>query len=312
MSGAPSAERSPRRRLERLRNSGLGQSLRTMRRGIRSGPGSPAVPEGWVTGAPDFVGIGAQKSGTTWWFTSIIRHPEIQGEVAKETHFFDSYANKEFGDDDVARYHRMFPRPEGRLIGEWTPRYMHDFWTPGLLHGAAPDARLLVILRDPMSRFISGVGHEAARVLGSVRKPRRSYFEAMIADDALDRSMYSRQLLRILAHFDRDRLLVLQYEQCVLDPAAALRRTFDFLGVDPDAPGVLSPPLQRVGRSHPRAELPDRVLEDARVALEQDAARLRDMFPDVDLELWPTVRGAVPRARPLPPTLLAQPVSSAA
>jgi hypothetical protein len=248
-------------------------------------------------GPPDFVGVGAQKSGTTWWFTSIVGHPEIEAETVKETHFFDSYAGKAFGADDVARYHHRFPRPEGRLVGEWTPRYMHDFWTPALLRHAAPDAKLLVLLRDPMSRFISGVGHETAQVLGSVRRGRRGYFGAMIANDALERSMYSHQLARLMTHFDRSRLLVLQYEQCVLDPGAAMRRTFEFLGVDPEARN-LTPPVGRVGRSHPPAEQPDHVLEDARIALEKDARRVHELFPEIDLALWPTVGGAAGRRRP--------------
>jgi hypothetical protein len=46
-------------------------------------PVAPPVPEGMRTGAPDFVGIGAAKSGTTWWFSLLMPHPEIHVEFDK-------------------------------------------------------------------------------------------------------------------------------------------------------------------------------------------------------------------------------------
>src|SRR5271167_1629970 len=52
-------------------------------------PVAPPVPPGMRTGPPDFVGIGAAKSGTTWWFSLLVRHPEIHVEYDKELNYFD-------------------------------------------------------------------------------------------------------------------------------------------------------------------------------------------------------------------------------
>ena len=295
---APGADDARRRGLRQLPGSTLGRTLlargRDIRAGLRSRPRPPSTRSGLVTGPPDFVGVGAQKSGTSWWFKSILMHPGIHAEAGKETHFFDFFVEAEFGAaefgaEEVDLYHRMFPRPPGSLAGEWTPRYMHDFWTPPLLHRAAPDAKILVLLRDPLSRFVSGVGHDVSRVLGSVRRHRRRYFEAMIVNDALQRSMYSASLARLLKHYDRERVLVLQYEQCVLDRDAALHRTFEFLGVDPDVPDLM-PSSRRVGRTHAPFALPEAVLGHARAVLARDAVELHREFPEIGLELWPTVR----------------------
>ena len=121
----------------------------------------PPRPRDWAIGPPDFVGVGVQRAGTTWWYRLLCDHPSIQRARGKEAHFFDGYFGREFSDSDVEAYHRLFPRPKGSLIGEWSPRYLHDFWTPALLRRAAPEAKILVLLRDPLQRYQSGLRHES-------------------------------------------------------------------------------------------------------------------------------------------------------
>ena len=78
----------------------------------------PEVPDGWVTGAPDFVGVGAQRCGTTWWYRGAIRtHPQMVREAkpGKEIHFFDRFFDGEAPDDLPELYARQFPRPEGSI-----------------------------------------------------------------------------------------------------------------------------------------------------------------------------------------------------
>ncbi len=264
--------------------------LRRLRAGgwIGSDRRPPSWPRDWVIGPPDFVGVGAQRAGTTWWYRVLCDHPQIQRARGKETHFFDGYFGREFSDADVAAYHRLFPRPKGSLIGEWSPKYMHDFWTPALLHMAAPDAKILVLLRDPLQRYQSGLRHELAIVGRAVRRGRRPYFGGMDANESLARSLYSRQLETVLEQFG-SQVLVLQFERCVQDPAAQLRRTYEFLGADPvdHVPAGLA---ERVGGAHPRVDLTVAVEEAARQMVLRDAARLKALVPEIDLGLWPSCR----------------------
>jgi len=55
--------------------------------------GSPPLPAppppGMRVGPPDFVGIGVAKSGTTWWFSLLMGHPEIHVEYEKEVDYFN-------------------------------------------------------------------------------------------------------------------------------------------------------------------------------------------------------------------------------
>ena len=80
----------------------------------RAGSGRPQA------GPPDFVGVGAQKCGTSWWYSLIAAHPGVHDPQGfdKEARFFC-----EPGPHDLDAYRRLFARPPGLLAGEWQP---HD------------------------------------------------------------------------------------------------------------------------------------------------------------------------------------------
>ena len=231
-------------------------------------------------GPPDFVGVGVQKAGTSWWFKLITLHPAVAPPQTKELHYFDSYWERPFGPADVLEYHRRFPNRPGVITGEWTPRYMFDVWTPPLLARAAPDARLIAVLRDPVDRYASGLTHSLTD--GAPRLP-------YVPMDAFLRGLYAQQLQRLLTYFDRTQLLVLQYERCVRDPSAELRRTWAFLGL-PEHPvpdQVRSP--ENVTAVEKAALAPDLVAAlDA--AYRPDISALATSFPEIDLDLWPSAR----------------------
>jgi hypothetical protein len=200
----------------------------------------------------------------------------------KEIHFFDDYWHKPFTQADAERYHAFFPRPEGGFAGEWTPRYMLDFWVPALLRRAAPDTKVLVMLRDPIERYASGVAFNLGR--------RRAPMNPIVPDEAMARGLYFQQLERLLDHFDRDQLLVLQFERCLGDPFDELRRTYRFLGLDPDftPPGVTERKNETTWASK---ALPEATLRELERVYRPDLARLGEAFPEIDLELWPSYTG---------------------
>ena len=249
----------------------------------------PPCPRGWRTGPPDFVGVGSQRSGSTWWFGLLRAHPGLSELARKELHFFDGFVDREFTDEDITAYHRFFPRPPGAVTGEWTPRYMHDPWAPGLLRRVAPEARILVSLRDPLVRFRSGLEHEQSVMKRELRGSRARHLRTMIVNDELQRSLYSVQLARLFTHFDREQVLVLQYERCVRDTIAELRRTYGFVGLDPEFVPELppTPGATRGGSSR----LPPHLTASAREVIEPDVAELSRLVPELDLELWSSVRG---------------------
>lgn len=241
----------------------------------------PALGPNEVAGPPDFVGIGAQKAGTTWWFDAICAHPDVysRDDIHKERHFFDRYAVRSFGPAERARYRSWFPRPDGALTGEWTPDYMHCRWVPALLAQAAPQARLLALVRDPVERFRSGLAHH---------RRDRGTLTLETYQDALARGLYSDALLPWVACFPDEQILVLQYERCKADPVSQLARTYRFLGLEPFVHDGIT---KRVNVTEHAPDLEDDVRRRLVQVYESDVRALARRFPDIDLNLWPNFAG---------------------
>jgi Sulfotransferase family len=273
----------------------------------------PVIPDGWEIAAPDFIGVGAQRSGTTWWWSVVHSHPDVAHATEnaselpadqdpadqdlrvilaelyrkKELHFFDQYGQVE--DIDPALYHRYFPRPPGSLAGEWTPRYMYDFWTPPMIRAVAPGTKILVILRDPVKRFSSGIAQSTR-----MARAMRAEFDAdpFLYHEHFSRGLYWQQISYLLSHFPREQVLVLQYERCVADPVSQARRTFTFLGLDPDRWRLPEELTRQVGLATAPAKKLNAATKDAiRVAYQADVTQLLANFPELDGSLWPTVTG---------------------
>lgn len=271
--------------LRRSRDRAAGFLLRTaalrLRPLLSRAATLPLVGRGFEAAPPDFVGVGAQRAGTSWWHRLIESHPSVHplGMAAKELHYFDERWRTGLDDGAVRRYHGLFARPPGQLSGEWTPRYMHDAWTPALLRQAAPDTRILVLLRDPVARFRSGVVHAVER---SMR------ITPDLVDDAIARGLYWQQLDRLLVHFSRERLLVLQFERCCADPVTMLRATHDFLGLnrDPSLPSIETVTPVNASR---RADvgIPNELIAEVTRAYQASLIPLVANFPEIDLDLWP-------------------------
>jgi hypothetical protein len=228
--------------------------------------------------------VGCQKAGTSWWNALLHTHPAVHrtGGQPKELHFFDDRWEQGWSDADAARYARFFPRPDGGVAGEWTPGYMVDFWTPPLLARAAPGARILVLVRDPVERYRSGLTH--------TDDATRRELTRRDAQGAFGRGLYAQQLRRLLAAIPRERVLVLQYEACREDPAPQLARTFDFLGLAPFEPpsGALAREVNpTTGR---KVDLEPGLRAALIEAYGPDLEALRELELELDLGRWPTAR----------------------
>lgn len=238
----------------------------------------PVLASDEQTGPPDFVGIGVQKAGTTWWYDLLSSHPGIgtRDGLHKERHFFDRFGDRPFGPADRDRYHGWFPRQPGALAGEWTPDYFSLPWVPALLAEAAPATRLLLLLRDPVDRFHSGLAHQ--------RRTGAPESTAVVAD-AVERGFYHRTLLEWLRWFPAEQLLILQYERCVTDPTGQLEATTRFLQLEDFRPAALDRSPSRPATSVTGVD--PQVVERLQATYEADVLALASQVPSLDLGLWP-------------------------
>jgi Sulfotransferase family len=242
----------------------------------------PALAGGRVPGPPEYIGVGAQRAGTSWWHRLIEEHPQVHplGLGGKELHYFDRFWRGGYEDRDSAAYADLFMRPPGMICGEWTPRYMFDSWTPPLLRRAAPDARILVMLRDPVDRFHSGIWHAGTHI-GPV--------DADVVNNAICRGRYGEQLQNFFKHIPREQVLVLQLERCRREPAAMLARTFAFLGLDPGGqPEEIKFDTPRNVRSGPPVPIDAELVSSLPRIFADDVRLLLDLVgDDIDPTLWP-------------------------
>lgn len=250
--------------------------------GIQLPSAPPACPPGWQPGPPDFVGIGAQRAGTTRWFRLLGSHPEVASSpLAKELHFFDRFYEGGFGADEAKRYHDYFPRQGGLKTGEWTPLYGNAPWVPEMLAQSAPEVRLLLMVRDPVERFLSGLNHNA-----KVAREQGMPLSTLAPVESFSRGLYYAQAMSFLGCFDRSQLLVQQYERCLLDPLPELARTLEFIGVEDT--GFVPPGLEANPNSHPsKPSLDPEVRASYARAYRDDVLALVAEFPELDLSLWP-------------------------
>ena len=201
------------------------------------------------TGAlPNFVIIGARKCGTTFLYSLLTQHPNVEPAAKKELHYFDSHS-----DDGIEWYRRCFPSPRwknGRrtITGEATP-YLSCGTAPERMAKVAPQARLIALLRNPVDRaysdyqqvarkgrepltFEEAIVAEKTRLLGK-RDDTSEHEETVSLDEArsgyLTRSIYVDQLLRWSEFFGDEQLLVLNSQDLFERTSDTLELVRNFL-----------------------------------------------------------------------------------
>ncbi len=235
-------------------------------------------------GPPDFIGVGVHKAGTTWWWALLVGHPAIDGVPRrKELHLLERMREGPISQEQRDWYYRQFPRLPGHIAGEWTPRYMAMPPIPGVIGEVAPRAKLLTILREPVERYRSGFKQwqEQSR-RRSLRRDEKSGKR-----EALMRGHYGRQIERLVEAVGRDRILVLQYERCVRQPAEEFDRTLEFLGVEPYRPDETRLTMRYNATLGEKDSLSSKDETALVAAYEPEVALLRKYVPDLDLSLWP-------------------------
>ena len=170
---------------------------------------------------PGFVILGAQKAGTTSLHEYLCEHPLASSSTVKEVHYFDLAYER---GPAWYRAHFQIPRRADEIAGEASPYYLFHPLVPARVARDLPEARLIVLLRNPIERAYSHHNHERAlgfEKLGFVEaiecEPERLRGEEeRLAGERgyrsfahqhhgyLARGRYADQLERWLAHVERE------------------------------------------------------------------------------------------------------------
>ena len=200
---------------------------------------------------PDFVIIGTAKAGTTSMYSLVAQHPEIVPAIKKEINYFQLHYGLDspwYRSHFPTRASRFFSRISGRnlLTGEASPTYLFYPPAPGRMKKIMPEVKLIMILRNPVDR-----AHSQYHMKVKLKSEPLSFEEATETEEKrcaatkgnflhysyLARGLYAEQLENWFSHYDRDRFLILDYEDFRNDRQRSLDQVFEFLGVRPFQPG---------------------------------------------------------------------------
>jgi sulfotransferase family protein len=188
---------------------------------------------------PDTFIAGVQKCGTTALHHMLSQHPDIFFPAApQEIHFFDVDENFKKGFDWYAGLFRGWKGQ--RVVAQTSPLYFFEPAVPSRIHDALPNARFIVILRNPVDRAYSHYWHEVKHGMETLsfeealsREPERirQGFEGRRHYSYFSRGQYATQFARYLEYFPRERFLALRFEDLAQNVDTILRHCAEFLGV---------------------------------------------------------------------------------
>lgn len=227
-----------------------GIRARVWRNGVNARRRLWGMPTAGRRALPDFLLIGAQRSGTTSLYEYLRGHPQVRWPaMVKSPHWFDTNYDR-----SPAWYRSHFPIASADrdwITGEASPYYLYHPHVAQRIATHLPDVRMIAVLRDPVSRAWSEYQHEVDRGYETL-----SFREALEAEpdrvapevarlaepdyvgdghrhfSYVGRGLYAQQLERYLRVVPESRLLILTLDELKKSPQATLHGVCDFLGIE--------------------------------------------------------------------------------
>ncbi len=225
---------------------------------------------------PNLFLVGAAKAGTTSVYDELARHPAIYMSPIKEPHFFSrirpSPEREAFFPhiSDQGEYLALFDRAtDEQLVGEASTSYLWDRQAAERIKRVAPEANILIMLRDPVERAYSQYWNDVREGL-----EQRPFLEALTEEQRsgpgawgvtslyIGGGRYADQVQRYLDRF-APRVLVSFFEDYVADRPATIAEIQTFLGVD--AADQAAGPRRKNPAALPRNVLSGRILGSGRM-----------------------------------------------
>jgi len=208
---------------------------------------------------PDFIIIGAMKSGTTSLHDYLIQHPNITAGKRKEAHFFSvNYYRglRWYKANFPTIFNKVFSKILRKkfLTGEATPDYLFHPLSPQRVKQILPNVKILVIVRNPVDRayshynyekdsrnretltFEDALEKEEERLSGEKEKiiqDERYFSKNLMFFAYLARGIYVDQLKKWFKFFPRKQFLILKTENLERNPLNVCNTVFQFLDLPP-------------------------------------------------------------------------------
>lgn len=208
---------------------------------------------------PSFFLIGAQKAGTTFLHSLLSQHPDVQEPWRKEVSYYSFFYWR-----GASWYRAHFPTQVGNpraITGESSTNYIFHPLAAERIARDYPNAKIIAVLRDPVSRAVSHYqmniarNHETlpfAEAIAREGERLKGEFERVEADPTYlpdsfryhsyqRRGMYREQLDRYERLFPKENILVFDSRRLFKTPEEVLVETERFLGLSEWVPKRFTP-----------------------------------------------------------------------
>lgn len=196
---------------------------------------------------PDFFIVGAAKSGTSALYNQLIQHPGIFMPDVKEPDFFYNKVSKRtpvLEEKNLQEYLQLFEGvPDDVRAGEASTSYLYAVHAPHEIKKVQGNARIIMILRNPVDRAYSQYWNQVREGVESLSfedaleaeadRKRRNWWHGFLY---VETGRYARQVSRYLDVFGHDRVQIHVFDDFRQNAEGVCRKIFSFLEVDPNVP----------------------------------------------------------------------------
>jgi len=179
---------------------------------------------------PNFLVIGAARSGTTSLFQYLESHPNIFMSEVKEINFF---SNENYWLKGFNWYEKHFRRANVDIIGEASTSYTQAPFYDQVakrIFNYKPEMKLIYVLRDPIDRFMSHYLHRIDR--GQEKRALDDIVKNYANESFFWQGCYCRQIEEFLKYFPSNQIHLLTIQDLKDRPEASVRTIYEFLGAD--------------------------------------------------------------------------------
>lgn len=195
---------------------------------------------------PNFMCLGAAKSGTTTLYDILRQHPDIYIPAFKEPHFFDIPENYKNGIEWYKR--NYFRNANKKIIADFTPSYFFEKEAPKrIFKNLGRDMKFLVVFRNPVDRAYSHYlhskrdDHESENFEKSLelevsrlkKHENQSDYLSYLRHSYVHQGLYAQMIDRYLQYFSLDNFLFIHFEDELLqERELTIKRILEFLEID--------------------------------------------------------------------------------
>lgn len=190
-----------------------------------------------TSSGPDFVGVGYPKCGTTFVYKTLTSHPQVENSK-KERHYF-SKPFYEFDESDYKEYRSLFKSYGDNLVGEFSPGALYYPTNIQFLSQAAPDAKYVVLLRNPIDRFFSHMRQMENYRLEEVSPDNvERFYDFSLYPEAAYSGLYEVGIRNAIRYCGIESIIILQYEKLLSDFETEFKKLCRFLNIEEYIPDV--------------------------------------------------------------------------